>query len=33
MRSAIQEYLGYSEEEKKDLWEHAVFVFDTIAIQ
>lgn len=29
MKNAIKEYLGYSGEEKKDLWENATFVFDT----
>lgn len=29
MRSTIQEYLSYSDEEKQDLWNHATFVFDT----
>lgn len=29
MRNAIQEYLSYSDDEKLDLWNHAVFVFDT----
>ena len=29
MRNAIQEYLNYTNEEKKELWNHATFVFDT----
>lgn len=29
MRNAIQEYLNYTDEEKKELWDHATFVFDT----
>lgn len=29
MRSAIKEYLNLSEDEKIELWENAVFVFDT----
>lgn len=29
MRNAIREYIHYSDEEKRDLWEHATFVFDT----
>ena len=29
MRDAIKEYLGYTEKEKRDLWKHATFVFDT----
>ena len=29
MRNAIKDYLGYTETEKSDLWEHATFVFDT----
>ena len=29
MRNAIAEYLEYSDEEKKILWENATFVFDT----
>ena len=29
MRNAIPEYLEYSDEEKKKLWENATFVFDT----
>ena len=29
MRNAVREYLCYSDEEKRDLWDHATFVFDT----
>lgn len=29
MKNAIKEYLEYSEEEKRELWGEAVFVFDT----
>lgn len=29
MRTAIYEYLDYTEAEKKELWENAIFVFDT----
>lgn len=29
MRDAVREYINYSEEEKRDLWDNATFVFDT----
>lgn len=29
MRDAVKEYIYYSEEEKRDLWDNAIFVFDT----
>ena len=29
MKNVIKEYIEYSDKEKKDLWEIAIFVFDT----